>query len=843
MRLDPRRRFRDRLLIAMVAVALLPLAAFAVLAAFELDGVSRGTAVAAQGAIFQEDQARQQTAVAGASGLIDERIGQIDTDLGQLEAQVRNALGTAPAAPLTGLVAHGAVDYSGGSGDSSSFEVPRPAAPDDVRLLASTGGLVSAMEALRHDFPEIVSVWVGDTRDSTLRMVPGADLEPVPVTGHLASETATNDRATLLTAARTAFLTHTSSWTDDGVSRAGGPYWTDPYPLLGNGQLGVSAWIPVAGTQDSVGVDVSIHGLVGSAFSTAGSVSAPAGAYSMLLSSSGTVVWASPGLGLDFNVPADPTGTPLTPPTDSSFRQSLARLEAYGQPGMVTATLGGIAKDVFAAPVYSGRWVLLRPVPVSALEPDLTGLTHGITAGVHQLFPLMVLPALVLLLGLAFVAATLLSRRLVGPVRRLTVAAAALASGRTGDPVPQQGSDEVGVLATTLERMRVETNSQREQILAGAAELEVRVAQRTDELRARNDELVALNALAASLTRSLDPQLILEDALDAVRAIHPLKAGRGYTFDGEQLSAAASWKEAEAELGLLDAIASAAIVGRRPVRRRAPGGVLLGWPLATRQGSVGALAVLAATSPKPSTRRLLQSVADQVALALRTSRLSAAGRDHAVLEERTRLAREIHDTLAQQLTGIVIQLEAAGTLVERGSNRAQQSVQIARELARSALQEARRSVWNLRPAPLSATGLLAAIQREAEAWEARTGVAARVRARSVPSRPSLQPAAEVALLRVVQEALSNVAHHAHASSVEITMRTDGSELVVSVRDNGCGFDPSASRPREDCFGLEGMRERVRSAGGALSVVSAPQSGTEIMARLPLSEPAAEAAGA
>jgi len=152
-------------------------------------------------------------------------------------------------------------------------------------------------------------------------------------------------------------------------------------------------------------------------------------------------------------------------------------------------------------------------------------------------------------------------------------------------------------------------------------------------------------------------------------------------------------------------------------------------------------------------------------------------------------------------------------------------------------------VWNLRPAPLSATGLLAAIQREAEAWEARTGIAARVRARSVPSRPSLQPAAEVALLRVVQEALSNVAHHAHASSVEITMRTDGSELVVSVRDNGCGFDPSASRPREDCFGLEGMRERVRSAGGALSVVSAPQSGTEIMARLPLSEPAAEAAGA
>src|SRR5207302_8360131 len=122
--------------------------------------------------------------------------------------------------------------------------------------------------------------------------------------------------------------------------------------------------------------------------------------------------------------------------------------------------------------------------------------------------------------------------------------------------------------------------------------------------------------------------------------------------------------------------------------------------------------------------------------------------DHAVLEERTRLARDIHDTLAQQLTGIVLELEAADTLIARGSDRARHAVEVARNLARAALQEARRSVWNLRPAPLAATGVIAAISHEVDAWRERTGVSARFRQRAVPPRPALQPAAEVALLRV-----------------------------------------------------------------------------------------------
>src|SRR5579884_2528164 len=479
----------------MVAVALLPLAAFAALAAFELDSVSRGTAVAAQGAILQDEQARQQGSVAAAAGLIDERMDQIDADLGQVVAQLRQAIAAAAPTVPAGLTVDGTSGYAGGPGSPSSLELPLPPSESDLRLVDGATGLSQLFGSLHHDYPEITNVWAGNSLDSTLRIAPGVTLVPPPKAGHDVTDPDQN-RGQIIAAARPAFEAHLSAWTDpQGVTHAGGPYWTDPYQLLGSTEMGVSGWLPVAGGSDVVGVDVSLRQLVGSALSSVAATPSPAGAYSVLLSTSGTAVWGGPALGLDFSLPADPTGSPLPPPANNGLRAQLAHLEAYGGPPMIRATLGGVTKDVFAAPVYAARWVMLRPVPIAALEPDLASLTHGIAAGVHQLFPLVVLPALLLLLVLAFFAATLLSRRLVGPVRRLTVAAAALAGGDTERPMPQQGSDEVGVLAATLERMRVETNSQREQILSAAAELEGRVEERTNELRARNDELVALNAL------------------------------------------------------------------------------------------------------------------------------------------------------------------------------------------------------------------------------------------------------------------------------------------------------------------------------------------------------------
>jgi two-component system, NarL family, sensor kinase len=205
-----------------------------------------------------------------------------------------------------------------------------------------------------------------------------------------------------------------------------------------------------------------------------------------------------------------------------------------------------------------------------------------------------------------------------------------------------------------------------------------------------------------------------------------------------------------------------------------------------------------------------------------------------VLEERTRLAREIHDTLAQQLTAIVLQLEAAEAYAERSPGRAQSTVITARDLARSALHEARRSVWNLRPAPLEATGLVAALDREVRRWSRTSGVSARLRAETLPSPLSLQPAAEVGLLRIAQEALSNAGRHSGATTVEVSLARRDGALELSVQDDGCGFDPEAG-PQLGSFGLVGMGERARLAGGLLEIVTAPGHGTRVTVRLPLAE--------
>jgi signal transduction histidine kinase len=131
--------------------------------------------------------------------------------------------------------------------------------------------------------------------------------------------------------------------------------------------------------------------------------------------------------------------------------------------------------------------------------------------------------------------------------------------------------------------------------------------------------------------------------------------------------------------------------------------------------------------------------------------------------------------------------------------------------------------------------VIAAIGDEVDAWQERTGVSARFRRRSVPHRPPLQPAAEVALLRVVQEALTNVVRHSHATAVDVELRAEAGEVVLTVHDNGIGFDAAHDRPRSDCFGLDGMRERVHHAGGTLTVVGAPHSGTTVTARVPLAD--------
>jgi two-component system NarL family sensor kinase len=609
--------------------------------------------------------------------------------------------------------------------------------------------------------------------------------------------------------------------------------WTDTYltsrsadPTQG---LGVTAWSPAGmGGRLRVGVDVSVGQLVSGLLDLH-----PAGephAYPLLLSSGNRLLAGGNPAGHEFG----DVGRTLRLPAGAAFRDGLAAIEASGHPQALPVRIGGEDKELFTAPVPGVEWVLATVVPRGDLLPEQAGLARGIETGVHQIL-VHVLPVAVLLCVLAFAMARILARRLVDPVRALTVAAERLGDGHTGEPVPPQGGDEVGQLATSLERMRREINASREAILAAARELEGRVADRTTQLRDRNEELVALNALAASLTRSLDPVAILGDALETMRALLPLSAGRGWLHQGGRLTAAAAaWGTLPPGLDAeLRSVAVRAAEGHRLITRPSAGGLLVGLPLETGDGPLGALALVARRAEvEARTRTLLRGVGDLVGLALRTARLSAEGRELAVLEERTRLAREIHDTLAQQLTAIVLQLEAAEAFLDRDEGRARQAVVGARDQARSALAEARRSVWDLRPAPLEQTGLAAALGHEARHWQARTGIVARVRTPAQRVPLALDPQTEVALFRILQEALANVAQHSHAGRVDIRLDLlRGGVLRLGIRDDGDGFE-SASRP-PGCFGLVGMAERARLAGATLEIESAPGAGTRIQVRLPL----------
>ena len=217
--------------------------------------------------------------------------------------------------------------------------------------------------------------------------------------------------------------------------------------------------------------------------------------------------------------------------------------------------------------------------------------------------------------------------------------------------------------------------------------------------------------------------------------------------------------------------------------------------------------------------------------------LLAQAREAGVLDERQRMAREIHDTLAQGLTGIITQLQAAEQASQDPPER-RRHFDAAVTLARESLTEARRSVHALRPEALEQARLGEALTGVARRWTERSGVPAQVTITGTV-RP-LPPEAESALLRTAQEALANVAKHAAATRVGVTLSYMDDEVVLDVRDDGRGFQPErapgAPEPSAG-FGLVAMRQRIEGARGTLHVESEPGQGTAISARVPAGPPA------
>jgi signal transduction histidine kinase len=225
------------------------------------------------------------------------------------------------------------------------------------------------------------------------------------------------------------------------------------------------------------------------------------------------------------------------------------------------------------------------------------------------------------------------------------------------------------------------------------------------------------------------------------------------------------------------------------------------------------------------------------------AQLVAQAREAGILDERRRMAGEIHDTLAQGLAGIIAQLEAAD--VTDGEPERRRHLHLARELARGSLSEARRSVQALRPGPLDDARLPDALTQLAEQWQQTSGIPVRVEIDGTPT--PMQPALEVVLFRAAQEALANVAKHSGASRVGVTLTYTPDVVALDVLDNGTGFHARADSESSEHapaaystgtgtgYGLEAMRGRMRQVGGTLVIESALGEGTTLSASVPVWE--------
>lgn len=286
-------------------------------------------------------------------------------------------------------------------------------------------------------------------------------------------------------------------------------------------------------------------------------------------------------------------------------------------------------------------------------------------------------------------------------------------------------------------------------------------------------------------------------------------------------------------------------------------------PLHTYGKQIGILNVASADwrELSPGDLSLLYTIGDMLGTAVERARLYARSQELGAVAERNRLAREIHDTLAQGLSAITLQLEAADAVLESALlehtlaqghagaedkrapipvsasdpafDGARRAVQRALQLARSNLDEARRSVLDLRAAPLEGRSLAAALAGLAADTTAQAVGKTIVNLSTVGGSRPLPVSVEVGLYRVAQEAVANSLRHAGARRVQITLTTTPAYVRLLVEDDGHGFE--IDQVAVDRFGLAGMNERIGLLGGTLHVRSAPETGTEIEATVPLAE--------
>ena len=254
----------------------------------------------------------------------------------------------------------------------------------------------------------------------------------------------------------------------------------------------------------------------------------------------------------------------------------------------------------------------------------------------------------------------------------------------------------------------------------------------------------------------------------------------------------------------------------------------LGVPIVAAEGVIGSFYLTQKEGMDNFThedQELIELLASHAAIAITNARLYERSRELSILEERNRLALELHDAVSQKLFSLVLTAESTETLLERDGEAARAQVERLKQLSREALDELRSLILELRPPDLDRDGLCGALRKHVEVLRQLHGVEIELKIDDAVSAGGDGRDQEV--LRIAQEALQNALRHARATHVEIRLGRHDGQLALEVRDDGVGFQPDDPELRSRRLGLTSMEERADRLGGRLRIHSAPGQGTDI----------------
>lgn len=438
----------------------------------------------------------------------------------------------------------------------------------------------------------------------------------------------------------------------------------------------------------------------------------------------------------------------------------------------------------------------------------------------------VIIPAVIVTVGV---------KRITNPITQLIRAAQEIASGHFGRRISANTGDE-------LEELAEQFNLMASQLQESYKHLERKVADRTKEL-------ATLNAIAAQVSHSLDLEAIMDSALDQVLEAVNMDTGQAFRLEENTQTLVSishrglsdAFIKLTTRLQLGSSLAGQAAERGKPIISRASDyldseprellrkeglQLVISIPLIAQGRAVGAINLGSRKLRTISSEELslLASIGHQIGVAVENARLYEQAQQLAVMKERNRLARDLHDSVTQALYGVTLYSEAASRQLLSGDTElvADHLCEI-RNTAQESLREMRLLIFELRLPMLKSEGLAAALQARLEAVEARVGLETDFR---TEGEGHLSPDVEEGLYRIAQEALNNALRHAHARSVSVSLHLNNQTVALEVADDGIGFDPPAAQ-EQGGFGLRGMEERAARLGGTLRVESRPGEGSKI----------------